>query len=173
MSSKSSGGAWLVIVIAVAAIAATKPDALGALQQQGSASTEGSAGDQHDIPSDYYALYQSAPKCGGLDWATLAAVGKIETNHGQSKLPGVHSGANYAGAMGPMQFLRPTWDGVRRRHPEIGPNIYDPRNAIPAAARKLCDDGASRGDMRGAIFAYNHSTEYVNDVLAQARKYRT
>lgn len=163
MSSKSSGGAWLVIVIVVAAVAAYKPAAQAVDPPAG--------GSRHDIPGDYYALYQSVPKCNGLDWSTLAAVGFIETNHGQSQLPGVLSGQNSAGAKGPMQFLQPTWDGVRRRHPEIGPNVYDPRNAIPAAARKLCDDGASRGDVRSAIYAYNHSTTYVNDVLTQARKY--
>lgn len=170
MSSKSSGGAWLVIVIAVAAVAAYKP-AAQAFDPPGSA-TGGGSGSQHDIPADYYALYRSAPKCNGLDWSVLAAVGKIETNHGQSKLPGVRSGANYAGAMGPMQFLGGTWSGVRRRHPEIGPNVYDPRNAIPAAARKLCDDGADQS-VRRAIFAYNHSNEYVDSVLDQARKYRS
>jgi hypothetical protein len=165
VSSKSGGGALLWIVIAVVAVAAYKPAA--------EAVTPGpTGGSQHDIPADYLALYQSVPKCKGLDWQTLAAVGWIETNHGRSKLPGVRSGQNYAGARGPMQFLQPTYDGVRKRHPEIGPNIYDPRNAIPAAARKLCDDGADQS-VRRAIFSYNHSDEYVDDVLAKAKEYRS
>lgn len=33
-----------------------------------------------------------------LDWAVLAAIGKVETNHGRLNAPGVHSGANSAGA---------------------------------------------------------------------------
>jgi hypothetical protein len=35
----------------------------------------------------------------GLDWSILAAIGKIESNHGRSTLPGVAEGTqNYAGA---------------------------------------------------------------------------
>jgi hypothetical protein len=53
----------------------------------------------NDIPPDYLALYtRAAPTCPGLDWSTLAAIGKIETNHARSTLPGIHSGENYAGA---------------------------------------------------------------------------
>lgn len=126
---------------------------------------------QGDIPGDYQTLYQAAPLCSGLSWQVLAAVGKIETDHGRSSLPGVHSGKNSAKAMGPMQFLGPTFAGVRKRHPDVGANIYDPAHAIPAAAYKLCDDGGNKNNIRKALFAYNHSTQYVNDVLAQARKY--
>jgi hypothetical protein len=86
-------------------------------------------------------------------------------------MPGVLSGQNEAGAMGPMQFLAPTFRGVRNRHPEIGPNIYNPAHAIPAAARMLCDNGAARGDIRAALFSYNHANWYVNQVLAQAEEY--
>lgn len=123
-----------------------------------------------DIPATYATLYKTAPLCPGLDWTVLAAVGKIETNHGRSPLPGVHSGTNSAGAAGPMQFLAGTWRATRKRHPDIGPNIYDPAHAIPAAAHLLCDSGAS-ASIRKALFAYNHSNTYVNDVLAQARRY--
>ena len=52
-----------------------------------------------DIPTAYLALYRAAAHvCPGLDWSILAAVGKIETDHGRSPLPGVHSGTNEAGA---------------------------------------------------------------------------
>src|SRR2546428_14118456 len=63
-----------------------------------------------DIPSNYLQLYQdAAAACPGLGWTVLAGIGKIESNHGRSNLPGVHSGQNSAGAMGPMQFLAGTW----------------------------------------------------------------
>jgi len=127
---------------------------------------------QETIPADYRTLYQTAPLCAGLDWATLAAVGKIETDHGRSPLPGVHSGTNSAGAAGPMQFLAPTWRAVRKRHPDVGPDIYNPQAAITAAAHKLCDDGAATGGTRKALFAYNHSQKYVTQVLVQASGYR-
>jgi hypothetical protein len=52
-----------------------------------------------DIPPGYLTLYRNAATvCPGLDWAILAAIGKIETNHGRSHLPGVHEGENTAGA---------------------------------------------------------------------------
>ncbi len=107
----------------------------------------------------------------------MAAIGKIETDHGRSTAPGVHSGVNAFGCCaGPMQFSLvgspSTWDsfgvdgnGDGRRSP------YDPEDAIPAAASYLKASGAP-GDYRRAIFAYNHADWYVADVLAQADAYR-
>lgn len=58
-----------------------------------------SATAQSDIPVHNLVLYQqAAATCPGLDWTVLAGIGKIETNHGRSTLPGVHSGSNFAGA---------------------------------------------------------------------------
>lgn len=52
-----------------------------------------------DIPPDYLVLYIGAAQtCPGLDWSVLAAIGKVESDHGRSHLPGVHHGANPAGA---------------------------------------------------------------------------
>jgi cell wall-associated NlpC family hydrolase len=53
------------------------------------------------------------------------------------------------------------------------PSPYDPVDAIYAAARMLCANGAGRGEVSTAIFDYNHSTAYVQQVLAQARTYTT
>lgn len=126
-----------------------------------------------DIPANYLALYrQAGTTCGSLDWAVLAGIGRIETNHGRSYLPGVHNGQNYAGAEGPMQFLASTFAAVRQRHPQIGPDVYDPNNAIPAAAFYLCDNGFS-ANPRGAVWQYNHADWYVNEVLDQASTYRS
>lgn len=126
-----------------------------------------------DIPADYLAEYrQSASTCGPLDWALLAGVGKVETDHGRSPLPGVHSGANSASARGPMQFLPTTFAEVRRNHPEVGHNVYNPRHAIHAAAHFLCDSGLAHGNTRRALWAYNHSSAYANDVLNHADCYR-
>ena len=49
-------------------------------------------------------------------------------------------------------------------------NVYDPADAIPAAARFLKAHGAP-GHIRAAVFAYNPSTAYVNKVLGQAARY--
>jgi hypothetical protein len=128
-----------------------------------------------DIPAGYLRLYQRAARgCPGLPWGVLAAVGKLESDHGRSRLPGVRSGWNRAGAAGPMQFgigrgrAGNAWARYGR-----GGDVYDPRDAIPAAARYLCAHGARGGrDMRGALFAYNHSRAYVAQVLAVARRYQ-
>ncbi len=131
-----------------------------------------------DIPADYLTLYREAAQtCPGLDWSILAAIGKIETDHGRSKLPGVHSGENSAKAGGPMQFLQATFDSVVARHPippggAHPPSRYNPHDAIYAAAAYLCDSGARDGrDLHAAIFAYNHAEWYVQKVLTQAQKY--
>jgi hypothetical protein len=133
-----------------------------------------------DIPPGYLALYRQAPArwCPGLGWGVLAAVGKVESDHGRARLPGVRSGANRAGAAGPMQLgirgkAGPTWQRYRTDGNHDGRrSVYDPADAIPAAARYLCAHGARRGDVRGALYAYNHSGRYVARVLAVARRYQ-
>jgi cell wall-associated NlpC family hydrolase len=130
-----------------------------------------------DIPPEYCLLYTTAaPHCPGLDWTVLAAIGKVETDHGRLNAPGVHEGENHVGAGGPMQFLAPTFSGVIAAHkiPPGGanpPSRYNPHDAIHAAAFLLCDEGVRRGDLRAAIFAYNHADWYVDMVLEQAAKY--
>jgi hypothetical protein len=50
-----------------------------------------------DIPPECCLLYVTAVQhCPGLDWTVLAAIGKIETDHGRLKAPGVTEGENYA-----------------------------------------------------------------------------
>src|SRR5688500_1082947 len=41
-----------------------------------------------DIPADYLLAYQREGTRYGIDWAILAAIGKIECNHGRSQLSG-------------------------------------------------------------------------------------
>ena len=128
------------------------------------------------IPPDFLALYQAAAAtCEGLPWTVLAAIGTVESDNGQSDLPGVHSGANGAGAEGPMQFLPATFAEYAEPVPAGGaepPSPYDPTDAVYAAARLLCANGAAGGaDIPGAIFAYNHSASYVQQVLALAQSY--
>src|SRR6266498_3436533 len=47
-----------------------------------------------DIPAVYLQLYQHAAGAERLDWAYLAAIGKVETDHGRLRAPGVTAGAN-------------------------------------------------------------------------------
>jgi len=131
-----------------------------------------------DIPAHYLTLYRdAAATCPGLHWSVLAALGMIESNHGQSTLPGVHSGANPSGAKGPMQFLQRTFDAVTARHPippggATPPSAYNPHDAVYAAAAYLCDNGArDNRNLTGAIYTYNHDHAFVTKVLATTRAY--
>lgn len=128
------------------------------------------------IPPAMLSLYQQAAgTCPGLSWTVLAAIGTVESSNGTSTLPGVHSGANGAGAEGPMQFEPATFAEYALPVPPGGaepPSPYDPVDAVYAAARLLCADGAAGGtDVAAAVFAYNHSTAYVDTVLELSARY--
>jgi cell wall-associated NlpC family hydrolase len=121
-------------------------------------------------------LYRAAAAtCPGLPWTVLAAIGTVESGSGTSDLPGVHSGANAAGAEGPMQFEPKTFAAYDEPVPAGGadpPSPYDPTDAVYAAARLLCADGASGGaNVAAAVFAYNHDASYVAKVLSLAQEF--
>jgi Transglycosylase SLT domain len=121
-------------------------------------------------PSTYLQLFQAsaARYCPGMSWTVLAAIGQIESGDGRNM------GPSSAGALGPMQFLPSTWRewGITAFGESGPPDIMDPFDAVPAAARLLCAAGAgSARGLFGGIFAYNHATWYVNEVLALARQY--
>src|ERR1039457_3678580 len=130
----------------------------------------------NDTPPSYLAVYMAAAQtCPGLPWAVLAGIGEVETDHGQSKALGVQSGANYAGAEGPMQFEPATFAQYAvNADPGAPLSPYDPADAIYTAAAMLCANGAASGTeagIRQSIFAYNHSQAYVTDVLSWAARY--
>jgi cell wall-associated NlpC family hydrolase len=136
----------------------------------------GVAGATASIPAAMLRLYgAAAATCPGLPWQVLAGVGTVESDNGASSAPGVHSGANPAGAEGPMQFEPATFAAYDRPVPPGGadpPSPYDPADAVYAAARMLCANGGLDGtDIPGAIFAYNHDPAYVARVLAEASRF--
>jgi membrane-bound lytic murein transglycosylase B len=124
-----------------------------------------------DIPAGYLRLYRTAGTRYRIPWSVLAAIGKVESDHGRSPLPGVRSGSNWAGACGPMQLGCVPHSKAGNAWARYGHgSVYDPANAIPAAARYLVDHGAHR-HLDRAIFAYNHSWSYVGRVKTLARRY--
>ncbi len=101
----------------------------------------------------------------------LAAIGTVESGSGQSTAPGVWSGANAAGAEGPMQFEPATFAAYATVGPGgvQPPSPYDPTDAVYTAAAMLCRNGAGApSTLRAAIAAYNHSDSYVNTALTLA-----
>lgn len=130
----------------------------------------------NDIPPVYLALYMAAARtCPGLPWAVLAGIGQVESDHGQSRAPGVQSGKNFAGAQGPMQFEPGTFAQYAvNADPGAALSPYDPADAIYTAAAMLCANGAAsatEAGIRQAIFAFNHSQAYVTGVLTWATRY--
>ena len=108
---------------------------------------------------------QAAATCPGLSSAVLVAISSVESSLG------LQTGASSAGAVGPMQFLPSTWeaygadgdgDGVR--------DVMNPFDAIHGAARLLCaNGGADPHQLHSAVWNYNHSDEYVRQVMGLAR----
>lgn len=132
------------------------------------------AGPVPDIPAATLRLYRAAASRYRISWSVLAAIGKVECDHGRDpdpscSQPGVE---NYAGAGGPMQFLAPTWATYKVDANHDGhADRWNSADAIFGAANYLRASGA-RTDVRRAIRAYNHSDAYVADVLQLAERYR-
>jgi len=160
--------------------------AVGGGDHQPAASTEATA----DVPPELLTHYRlAAGSSCGMPWPVLAAVGKVETDHGRSALPGIRDGSNPSGAAGPMQIgiggkAGNTWGGqpVRPADPAVRygtdgngdgiASVYDAADAIHTAAAYLCDHGAGEpARLRDAIWAYNHADWYVDEVLTVAAGY--
>ena len=115
------------------------------------------------IPPFLLPIYQAAGVQYGIRWEVLAAINEIETDYGRNL------NVSRAGALGWMQFIPSSWRmyGVdANRDGEKDP--YNPVDAIFAAGRYLKAAGGD-GNLRRAIFAYNHADWYVDSVLMRAR----
>src|SRR5450759_2064054 len=115
-----------------------------------------------EIPPGQLAVMQQVSNQTGIPWQILAAISKVESGFGTNMAP------SSAGAVGYCQFLPATWSAYGGDGD--GDGIADPynyRDCIPAMGRYLMANGAP-ADMRRAIFAYNHSSSYIELVLAIA-----
>ena len=99
-----------------------------------------------DIPAPYLKLYKAAGKQYGVNWTILAAIGKNETDHGRSVLPGVLTGLNSANCCaGPMQLCivkscGEVWQYYANDADADGiESVYAPADAIYAAAALVKD----------------------------------
>jgi peptidoglycan DL-endopeptidase CwlO len=148
----------------------------------------GSAKAAKGIPANYLYWYKRVGQQYGVPWTILAGIGTVESDNGQTTLPGVHSGQNGFGAAGPMQIgiggaATDVWGGAPV-HPasevvngvatdEDGDGIasvYDPADAIAGAAKYLLAAGV-QSNPSAAVFAYNHLQSYVQTVLMYAGQY--
>jgi cell wall-associated NlpC family hydrolase len=110
-------------------------------------------------------IWQAAGATYGIPWEVLAAINKVESDFGRNL------GPSSAGAIGWMQFMPSTW--ARWGVDANGDGVADPNNPVDAifsAARYLAGCGGQT-DISAAIYCYNHSNWYVNDVLGLAAQY--
>lgn len=156
------GASGRIEVLRAQQVPATAPSSPAPSAGTGSTSTR---------PTSYLQLFQAsaADYCPGLSWTVLAAIAQIESADGEN------DGPSSAGALGPMQFLPSTWAvwGIDAFGETGPPDVMDPYDAVPSAARMLCADGAAAGGtaLSDAIFDYNHADWYVSEVLALAAEY--
>jgi peptidoglycan DL-endopeptidase CwlO len=157
-------------------------------QQSGTAGQPPAGGQAKSIPANYLYWYQRVGQQYGVPWTILAGIGTVESDNGQTTLPGVHSGSNAFGAAGPMQIgiggaAGNQWGGAPV-HPasevvdgvatdeDGGPDasVYDPADAIAGAAKYLLEFQVQTNPA-AAIFSYNHLQSYVQSVLYYAGVY--
>ncbi len=144
-----------------------------------------------EVPEEYIPLYKEAADAYSIPWTLLAAHHRIETRF--SRMDPLLSPVGAEGHLQfmPCTFVgwsHPTCSG--KGQGEIseedktnldviayyggygvdgnGDGIADPYNltdSLYSAANYLSQNGAAEGDLENAIFQYNHSEEYVADVL--------
>jgi peptidoglycan DL-endopeptidase CwlO len=144
----------------------------------------------NSIPANYLKWFQRVGLQYNVPWTILAGIGKVESDDGGTTLPGVTQAtvSNAFGAAGPMQIgignaSGNQWGGAPV-HPasevvngvatdEDGDgtaSVYDPADAIAGAAKYLVAHGVQQNPT-AAIFAYNHASWYVQEVLQWASTY--
>lgn len=143
------------------------------------------------IPEEYVPIYKAAADEYGIPWTLLAAHHRIETRFSTMDpllspagaeghmqfMPCTFVGWGYPGCEGLGKGSIPEKD---KTDPAViqkyggygvdanGDGIADPfdiEDAIFSAAHYLSKSGAADGEIEKAVFHYNHSDKYVEDVL--------
>jgi len=110
------------------------------------------------IPPDHLAVMVELSEESGVPWALLAAIASVESGFG------ANMATSWAGAIGYGQFMPASWAHWGAGDP------YDYRDALPAMARYLLDHQVL-SDIPRAVYAYNHSWEYVAFVIGRMAYY--
>jgi hypothetical protein len=143
-----------VVVVIVALLIAAPFVAVGS-------GGEGGSSQPPAPPADHLAVMVHVSNDTGVPWALLAAIASVESGFG------ANMSTSWAGAIGYGQFMPPSWDAFGQ-----GGDPYDYHDVIPAMARYLLAADVGR-DLPGAVYAYNHSWEYVALVLGRMAYYAT
>ncbi len=143
---------------------------------------------ENSIPANYLSWFKHVGAQYKVPWVILAGIGKVESDDGQTTLPGVHSGANPFGAACPMQIgiygaAGNNWGGapIHAASEKVNgvatdengdgvASVYEPSDAIAGTAKYLVANGV-QNNVPNAVFAYNHLESYVQSVLGWASTY--
>ncbi len=151
-----------------------------------------------DVPEENIPLYKETAEQYDIPWTLLAAHHRVETRF--STMDPLLSPVGAEGHMQFMPCTFVGWShptcselgqgaipedektdpGVIEAHGGYGidgngDGIADPYNltdALHSAANYLAKNGAADGDLEKAIFQYNHSDEYVEDILYYHNLYK-
>jgi peptidoglycan LD-endopeptidase LytH len=153
---------------------------------------------KEEIPPEYIPIYKEASREYGVPWNLLAAHHRVETKFSKMKTLVSPVGAEGHMQFMPCTFVgwsHPTCGGLGKgdiperelTDPQViakyggygvdanGDGKADPwdiEDAVFSAANYLASNGAADGDIERAVFAYNHSEQYVEDVLFYAERYK-
>ncbi|TYR72744.1 lytic transglycosylase domain-containing protein [Rossellomorea vietnamensis] len=154
---------------------------------------------KEEIPSEYIPIYKEASEKYGVPWNLLAAHHRVETKFSQMETMVSPVGAEGHMQFMPCTFIgwsHPTCGGLGEgdipddeltdpgmiaKYGGYGVDAngdgradpWDIEDAVHSAANYLASNGAADGDIERAVFAYNHSEEYVEDVLYYSERYQT
>ena len=152
---------------------------------------------KEEIPSEYMPIYKAAEDEYGVPWYLLAAHHRVETKFSTMKTLVSPAGAEGPMQFMPCTFVgwsHPSCSGLgkgdipseQKTDPAIidkyggygvdanGDGKADPyqiEDAVFSAANYLARNGAADGKIEQAVFAYNHSDQYVEDVLYYADRF--
>ena len=151
-----------------------------------------------EIPPEYIPIYKEAARKYGVPWNLLAAHHRVETKFSQMNTMISPVGAEGHLQFMPCTFVgwsHPTCGGLGKgnipKDEMTDPSViekyggygvdangdgkadpWDIEDAVHSAANYLSNNGAAEGDIERAVFAYNHSEQYVEDVLYYAERYK-
>ncbi|KYG91941.1 MULTISPECIES: lytic transglycosylase domain-containing protein [Metasolibacillus] len=151
-----------------------------------------------EIPIEYIPIYMAAGEKYSVPWTLLAAHHRVETRF--STMSTLESPVGAEGHMQfmPCTFVgwqHPTCTGLGqgniKQEEKTNPKIikkyggygvdanddgiadpYDLEDAVYSAANFLSKAGVAKGELKKAIYQYNHSQKYVEDILFYYKQYR-
>ncbi len=151
-----------------------------------------------EIPIEYIPVYVAAEEKYGVPWTLLAAHHRVETRFSTMKKLVSPVGAEGHMQFMPCTFVgwkhpscKDLGKGVIPEKEKTNPaiikkyggygvdangdgvaNPYDIEDAVFSAAKFLSTAGVKDGELKKAIYQYNHSDKYVKDILHYYKQYR-